>query len=107
MARVRDFSRLLLFAFLIPALHAAQFPEQNINMVAGTTWPFGDPFLRQQNEGSIAVSTRNPLHLLAGANDYRSVDIPFNAAARPDDEDTGDAWLGVFKSFDGGNRWIS
>ncbi len=107
MAKVRVWSRLVLITLLAPALHAAHLPEQNINMVAGTTWPGGDPFLRQQNEPSIAVSTRNPLHLLAGANDYRSVDIPFNAAARPDDEETGDAWLGVFKSFDGGNRWRS
>ena len=107
---MRRVSRLLVLTILfapIPVVDAGQFPEQNINMVAGTTWPTGDPFLRQQNEPSIAVSSRNPLHLLAGANDYRSVDIPFNAAARPDDEETGDAWLGVFKSFDGGNRWIS
>src|SRR2546428_7221351 len=85
----------------------AQFAEQNVNMVSGTQYPGGDPWLRQQNEPSIAVSTRNPLHLLAGANDYRSVDIPFNAAARPDDEDTGDAWLGVFESKDGGNTRFS
>ena len=29
-----------------------------------------------QNEPTVAVSTRNPLHLLAGANDYRTVDLP-------------------------------
>ena len=34
----------------------AQFAEQNVNMVAGTQWPGGDPFLRQQNEPSFAVS---------------------------------------------------
>src|SRR5712671_7001097 len=92
----------VLFAF-------AQSPSAgtNVNMVSGTDWTTGDPFLQRQNEPSIAVSTRNPLHLLAGANDYRSVDIPFNAAARPDDEDTGDAWLGVFESKDGGNTWFS
>jgi hypothetical protein len=35
------------------------------------------------------ASTRNPLHLLAGANDYRTVDLPGLA-----DDETGDAWLG-------------
>ncbi len=76
-------------------------PGRNVNMVSGTKWPDGDPYLQRQNEPSVAASTRNPLHLLAGANDYRSVDIPFVAGA----EETGDAWLGLFKSFDGGQRW--
>jgi hypothetical protein len=111
MAFVRDFSRFvvvtLLFACIPVVGYAQPFAEQNVNMVSGQGWPGGDPFLRQQNEPSMAVSTRNPLHLLAGANDYRSVDIPFSAPARPDDEETGDAWLGVFRSKDGGNTWSS
>ena len=87
---------------------AQQFPEQNVNMVAGTNWPHGDPFLRQQNEGTVALSTRNRgMHLMGAANDYRSVDIPFNAPPRPDEEQTGDAWIGIFKSKDGGNTWYS
>src|SRR5690349_18356449 len=88
--------------FLLAAAATAQIPGRNINMVAGTKWPDGDPFLQRQNEPSIAVSTRNPLHLLAGANDYRTVDLP----GLPDRE-TGDAWLGVFKSYDGGQTWRS
>lgn len=76
---------------------------RNVNMVSGQTLPDGDPYLQRQNEPSVAASTRNPLHLLAGANDYRTVDIPGNF----DDGETGDAWLGVFKSFDGGERWGS
>src|SRR5687768_16387215 len=52
-------------------------PGTNVNMVSGTTYPDGDPFLQRQNEPSSAVSTRNPLHILGGANDYRTVDIPF------------------------------
>ena len=67
-------------------------------MVSGRTWPDGDPFLQRQNEPSVAASTRNPLHLVAGANDYRTVDLP----GLPDGEVTGDAWVGLFKSFDGG-----
>ena len=81
----------------------AQVPGRNVNMVAGTGWPNGDPFLQRQNEPSIAASTRNPLHLLGGANDYRSVDIP----GLPTGLETGDAWLGLFKSLDGGQRWTS
>jgi hypothetical protein len=82
---------------------AAQIPGPNVNMVSGTHWPGGDPFLQRQNEPACAVSTRNPLHLVCGANDYRSVDIP----GLPDAVVTGDAWLGLFKSFDGGSRWQS
>ena len=51
-------------------------PGTNVNMVSGTTFPDGDPYLQRQNEPSSAVSTRNPLHILSGVNDYRTVDIP-------------------------------
>ena len=47
----------------------------NVNMVSGTKWPQGDPFLTKQNEPSIAVSSRNARHLLAGSNDYRLVPV--------------------------------
>ncbi|MBK9062975.1 MAG: DUF642 domain-containing protein [Acidobacteria bacterium] len=89
-----------------PAGLLAQIAGQNVNMVSGTQWPGGDPFLQRQNEPSLDVSTRNPLHLLAGANDYRTVDIPFDAAL-PGETNAGDAWLGLFKSFDGGRTWQS
>ena len=95
------FSFLLIIAFF--AVAHAQIPDRNINMVSGKTWPGGDPFLQRQNEPSIAVSSRNPLHLLAGANDYRTVDLP----GLPNGEENGDAWHGVFKSFDGGLTWRS
>ena len=97
--------RCVLFA-LSATIVCAQTPSQNTNMVSGTKFPGGDPFLQRQNEPSVAVSTRNPQHLLAGANDYRTVDLPANDAL-PDDAVTGDAWLGVFKSFDGGLTWRS
>ena len=98
----------LLFAvaltIIAPAARAQSGPTpgQNVNMVSGTQWPGGDPFLQRQNEPSIAVSSRNSMHLLAGANDYRTVDLNFLATG-----ETGDAWLGVFKSFDGGATWQS
>ena len=73
-------------------------------MVTGTQWPGGDPFLQRQNEPSMAISSRNPLHMVAGDNDYRSVDLP---AVSGESEPTGDAWLGFFTSFDGGQTWTS
>ncbi|MGH9511156.1 MAG: putative Ig domain-containing protein [Terriglobales bacterium] len=91
-----------LFLFVAPSPLHAQVAGANVNMVSGTQWPTGDPFLQRQNEPSMAVSTRNPLHILAGANDYRTVDL-----AQELTNETGDAWLGLFKSFDGGLTWQS
>ena len=101
MANVRDSFLRVAFAIVVVTLTSsanAQYVSRNINMVSGTQWPGGDPFLQRQNEPSMAVSTRNPLHILAGANDYRTVDLP----GLPDSEETGDAWLGLFISLDGG-----
>jgi hypothetical protein len=81
----------------------AQVAGQNINMVSGTDFPAGDPFLQRQNEPSIAVSSRNSQHLLGGANDYRTVDIADPGAT----DELGDAWLSVFTSTDGGDTWRS
>ncbi len=86
-----------------PAL--SPIPDRNVNMVSGRAWPDGDPFLQRQNEPSVAASTRNPLHLVAGANDYRTVDLPGLPGGQ--EEETGDAWVGLYKSFDGGQTWRS
>ena len=51
----------------------------------------------------MAVSSRNPEHLVGGANDYRTVDIPNPQAPTI----LGDAWLGVYSSLDGGETWKS
>src|SRR6187431_3742617 len=100
---VRLLSGITIAVGLALATISAQVPGRNVNMVSGTTHPDGDPFLQRQNEPSIAASTRNPLHLLGGSNDYRTVDVP----GLPDGKETGDAWLGLFKSLDGGQRWTS
>ena len=90
-------------ALAFTASLTAQIPQRNVNMVSGLEWPGGDPFLQRQNEPSIAASTRNPLHLLAGSNDYRSIDL----AGILGSEEVGDAWAGLFTSTDGGERWTS
>ncbi len=63
----------------------AQQANQNINVLPVITqqdefddewFKLGDGFLQRQVEPTIAVSTRNPDHLLAFFNDYRAVDIP-------------------------------
>jgi hypothetical protein len=98
--------RRLVFSIVLMLCSARVFCQvagQNINMVSGTNWPAGDPYLQRQNEPSIAVSSRNPEHLLGGANDYRTVDIPNPSAPTV----LGDAWLGVYTSMDGGETWKS
>ena len=109
---VRILSAAALAAAVALTTLSAQIPGRNVNMVSGTSWPEGDPFLQRQNEPSLAASTRNPLHLLGGSNDYRTVDVPGLCTPDPEsgectEPETGDAWLGLFKSFDGGQRWTS
>jgi len=93
---------LILWAITSAPLNA-QTAGQNVNMVSGTGWTNGDPFLERQNEPSMAVSTRNSSHLFGAANDYRSVDLPGLLGI----DERGDAWLGIYKSFDGGLTWQS
>ncbi len=56
----------------------------NVNVIAGTGAD-GDWTLQRQNEPSIACSSRNPRNCIAGANDYRTVDIPFPGGRRAGD----------------------
>ena len=101
---VRFFLTFFSLSLLAASTVQAQQVGTNVNMVTGTQWPGGDPFLQRQNEPSMAISSRNSLHMVAGDNDYRSVDLPsVSGEAAP----TGDAWLGFFTSFDGGQTWTS
>ena len=100
----------LLAAIVGVRLSAQQQPpvsSSNVNMVSGTTFPDGDPYLQRQNEPNAAVSTRNALHLLAGANDYRTVDLPGPFDPMRGFKMAADAWVGLFKSVDGGQDWKS
>jgi hypothetical protein len=50
------------------------------------------------------------MHILAGANDYRTVDMLIPYEEIPGYEGTAaarDAWLGLYKSYDGGQSWTS
>jgi hypothetical protein len=83
------------------AVAQVSLANQNVTTVSGPVWTTGDPFLQRQIEPSMAVSTRNNLHLPASNSDYRTVDLPGLLGI----EERGDAWLGIFKSFDGGLTW--
>src|ERR1700756_190360 len=105
----------LLWTMLLGPTSYAQTPTpgQNVNMVSGTGWPGGDPFLQRQNESTIAPSTRNFLNLVGAANDYRSVEVPYpdvssdENTACPPNQKCAEPWVGVFKSHDGGQTWQS
>ncbi len=94
---------LLTICLFMSVTGIAQIPGQNVNMVTGKVFPGGDPYLQKQNEPSGAVSTVNPCRLLAGANDYRSVNLP----GLPADKEIGDAWVGWYTSINCGQTWYS
>jgi CARDB protein len=82
----------------------------NVNMSGGeqtlALQPFrvrGDVLGRPSNEPSCAISTRNPQHVLCGANDYRMVDVPGVSVTQV----VRDAWQGLFQSIDGAESWES
>jgi hypothetical protein len=73
-------------------------PFYNINCPAQV---FGDLTVQRQNEGSMDCSSRNSANCLAAGNDYKLVGV----AGMQDGKLTGDAWLGVFWTHDGGGTW--
>lgn len=101
MRMLRWFRAPMFFCTLFaPLVAIGQTSGPSVNMVSGTGWTNGDPFLERQNEPSPAVSTRNTLHLFGGANDYRSVDL----AGLAGQGERADGWLGVFTRSTAGKR---
>ena len=48
----------------------------NVNVLRNISDPLlGDANLQRQTEPVVAISTRNPDHIMIAANDYRTVDI--------------------------------
>ncbi len=48
----------------------------NVNVLRNVSDPLlGDAYLQRQTEPVVAISTRNPDHIMVAANDYRTVDI--------------------------------
>jgi len=84
---------------------------RNVNMVGGQDMDTGAPYdeyLQRQNEPSMTSTARNAWHLFAAANDYRLVDYPESEGPLPgipEQTAAGDAWMGIYKSYDGGLSW--
>ena len=81
------------------AIHAQQGPPlsvtPNVNVMSGITDQFvGDKFLQRQNEPVIGVSTLNPDHLMAAANDYRAVDLALDAGVGESGQQASDSAVG-------------
>ena len=124
--------RLCLFVVLLVAalnlVTSAQQVGQNVNVLSGTKERTGDAFLQRQNEAVVAVSTRNPDHVIVAMNDYRRVDMAFDptppgsnqgliARAQPKPrplsaeavraETPPEAWIGLAASRDRGRTWYT
>lgn len=76
-------------------------PAPNVDQIVGdTVVPVGSQAgcSAAQNETTIAVNSRNPRNIVAGANDYRR----FNAR-----ENRNDSSSFAYTSFDGGHSWTN
>lgn len=84
---------------------------RNVNMVGGSDPVTEEPYdtgLQRQDEPAIAVSVRNPMHLIAGANDWRPVEMDIVGEELPGVHQglpATDAWMGIYKSVNGGESW--
>jgi uncharacterized protein YjbI with pentapeptide repeats len=64
---------------------------------------FGDLTVQRQNEGSMDCSSRNTANCLAAGNDYRLIGV----TGPQDGKVTGDAWMGIYWTHNGGTTWRS
>ncbi|MGI8783778.1 MAG: Ig-like domain repeat protein [Acidobacteriota bacterium] len=97
--------RLVLLTVACCSVGLAQNPGPNVNMISGSKNQFdGDRFLQRQNEPTIAVSSRNADHMMAAANDYRTVDLALEESFP---EGAAEAWMGVYRSYDRGRTWAT
>ncbi|HET7201999.1 MAG TPA: hypothetical protein VFI92_01405, partial [Steroidobacteraceae bacterium] len=108
-ACIRSHPGLLVASFLVGSLvlpecawagHAVdsvdvKVTNDNNNVDGGTPNPGFDAQNRQSNEASVAISPVDGRVVAAGANDYRMVPV------------TGDSWLGLYVSHDGGATWFN
>lgn len=88
------------FAVGALAIHAQQGPPlsvtPNVNVMSGASDQFvGDRFLQRQNEPVIGVSTLNPDHMMAAANDYRAVDLAEDAGIGESGQQASDSNVGT------------
>ena len=92
----------LVVALSILGTHAQQGPPPppltvtpNVNVMSGISDQFvGDRFLQRQNEPVIGVSTLNPDHLMAAANDYRAVDLALDEGVGESGQQASDSAVG-------------
>ena len=93
------------FAIVLVLCSAAVFAEvagQNINMVSGTNWPAGDPYLQRQNEPSMAVSSSQRRTSFG-----RGQRLPHGRHSVINVSHTSGTRAGVYTSMDGGETWKS
>jgi len=66
-------------ATVLNLMGSAQQVGPNVNVLSGTDPLTGDAYLQRQNEPAVAISSRNADHMMLAFNDYRTVDIAFDA----------------------------
>lgn len=71
-----------------PGPEPSNYPMQDCDPECN---PVAGPGPRLANEVSVAINPNNPMNIVAAANDYGTPN--------------GDAWVGVYTSFDGGKTW--
>ena len=123
--RTHSFVAFISTSFLVAALflalprvaHAQLIAGSNVNVVGGPACSndpnnpfykpncpakvFGDLTIQRQNEGSMDCSSRNAANCLAAGNDYKLVGV----TGPQDGKVTGDAWLGLYWTHNGGTTW--